>query len=84
MMEPRDKIRHFIAQNLTIFSDNVTFTDSDDIFKMGFVDSLFALKLVKMVEAEFGLVVGNQDLRLANFSSVDNIVRFITSKRAST
>ncbi len=80
-MDARSAIREFILQNLTIFEDNVSFEDSDDIFKRGFVDSMFALKLVQFVESEFGLKVDNQDLQLSNFSTIDGMMKFIETKK---
>ena len=75
-----DKIRTFIQKNLVVFDDEATFSNHDNIFAMGFVNSLFAMKLVAFVEREFGLSVENEDLDISNFSSVNNIVNFITGK----
>ncbi len=76
----KENIREFIGDNMVIYDDDVTFTDADNIFELGFVDSMFALKLVTFIETEFGIKVGNEDLNLANFSSVDNIVNFVNKK----
>lgn len=51
---------------------------SDDIFARGFVNSLFAMELVVFVEATFGFVIPNEDLRLDNFrtpNAVADLVR---------
>lgn len=79
-MEMRENIRKFIEENMVIYDDEVSFRDSDNIFELGFVDSMFALKLVTFIESEFTLTVGNDDLNLTNFSSIDNIVSFINQK----
>ena len=42
-METKDKIRKFIESNLIVFNDEVIFSDSDNIFEKGFVNSLFAM-----------------------------------------
>ncbi|MEZ0313680.1 MAG: acyl carrier protein [Myxococcota bacterium] len=81
-MDIREQIRNFIASNLVIYEDNAKFGDDDDIFKAGFVDSMFALKLVQYVEKEHSLRVENDDLQLANFNSVANIAKFIARKKA--
>ncbi len=81
-MELKEKIRKFIEENLVVFEDEAEFNDSDNIFEMGFVNSLFAMKLVSYIEQEFGIEVDNDDLEISNFSSVDKIAEFIGSKKS--
>jgi len=80
-MELKEKIRKFIESNLVVFEDEAEFSDSDNIFEMGFVNSLFAMKLVNHIEQEFSIEVDNDDLEISNFSSVDRIVQYIGSKK---
>jgi acyl carrier protein len=80
-MELKEKIRKFIESNLVVFEDEAEFSDSDNIFEMGFVNSLFAMKLVNYIEDEFSIEVENDDLEISNFSSVDRIVQFIGAKQ---
>jgi methoxymalonate biosynthesis acyl carrier protein len=79
-MELNTKIRAYIESNLVVFDDEAYFSDSDNIFKLGFVNSLFAMKLLNFVETEFDIVVDNADINIANFSSVDNIVSLVERK----
>jgi len=79
-MDLTKKIRDFINENLIVFDDDAEFTDSDNIFALGFVNSLFAMKLVSYVENNFNIKVANEDLRIDNFNSVNNIAAFINSK----
>ena len=81
-MELNNRVREFINENLLVFDDEAEFSDSDNIFELGFVNSLFAMKLVNYVENTFKVKVENSDLRLDNFNSVDNIVKFINGKLA--
>ena len=81
-MELKEKIRQFIEANLVVFEDEAEFTDSDNIFEMGFVNSLFAMKLVSFIEQEFAIEVDNEDLEISNFNSVDRIVGYIENKKA--
>lgn len=81
-MEFKEKIRQFIEANLVVFEDEAEFTDSDNIFEMGFVNSLFAMKLVSYIEQEFTIEVDNEDLEISNFNSVDRIVGYIENKKA--
>ena len=80
----RNKIRQIIESNLTIFSEEVEFSDDDNIFRNGFVDSLFAVQLIAYLEDEFGIKVDNADLDINNFCSVDRIVEFVERKQQPT
>ncbi|EGD47611.1 phosphopantetheine-binding protein [Ruminiclostridium papyrosolvens DSM 2782] len=80
-MEYREKIRSFIEGNLIIDDEQAQFSDNDNFFALGFVNSLFAMKLVNLIENEFSIQVDNEDLDISNFNSVDNIVSFIANKK---
>ncbi len=79
-MEITEKLRKLITKNLTVFEDEAEFTDEDNIFELGFVNSLFAVKLVDYIETEFDIEVDNDDLNIANFNSINNIINFLEKK----
>jgi len=70
-----------VESNLNIFNANVEFSDDDNIFRRGFVDSLFAVQLIAYLEREFGIRVSNKDLDINNFHSVNKMVSFVERKR---
>jgi len=80
IMSHTERIRGFIRHNLAVFDDEALFKDDDNIFELGFVDSLFALELVNFVEKEFRIEVTDEDLNLSNFSSVSAIDAFLRRK----
>jgi methoxymalonate biosynthesis acyl carrier protein len=57
--------------------------DDDDIFAVGFVNSLLAMQLVMFVEKEFDITVEDDDLNLENFKSVNAIAGLIETKAAN-
>lgn len=77
MTEQHTKVRKFIESKLIVFDDDVVFDDDDNIFTMGFVNSLFAMQLLEYIESEFELSVGQEHLDVKNFSSVNNIVALV-------
>lgn len=79
-MELNNKIRSYIEQNFIVFDDEIQFTDSDNIFELGFVNSLFAMKLLTYVEQEFKVIIENSEIDIKNFNSVDNIVKLLKGK----
>ena len=82
-MLPIEKIREFVKKNLTVFDDDVTLSDDDSIFTLGYVDSPFAIQLVCFVEEEFKIKVGDDDLDIDNFSSINRIAEFVNSNIAT-
>ena len=79
-MEDRKKIREFINANITNFDKEAAFSDDENIFKLGLVNSLFAMKLLNYVESEFKIEVTYEDMEIENFSTVNNILKFIWEK----
>lgn len=52
----------------------------DNIFELGFVNSLFAMQMVSFLENEFDFEISNDELNLDNFRSINSILAFIDSK----
>lgn len=76
MEDIKVKIRTFLAQ----YVQNHDLQDDDDIFAMGFVNSMFAMQLVLFVEQEFSLSIDNADLDFDNFRSVNALASLVTKK----
>ncbi|KWX72336.1 D-alanine--poly(phosphoribitol) ligase subunit 2 [compost metagenome] len=79
-MSMHEQIRNFIQDNLVVFDDEVEFSNEDNIFELGFVNSLFAMKLVTYIESEFNTTIESDEMDINNFNTIDNIVNFISSK----
>lgn len=77
----RDKIKGYITENLTNVDEDQEIHDDDNIFMKGFVNSLFAMKLLSFVEKEFEITVDDDDIEISKFSSVNKIVELIEKKR---
>jgi acyl carrier protein len=58
-------------------------TDEDDIFALGFGNSLFAMQLVNFVEGKFGIEIDSEDLEMKNFRSVRAISELVERKLAT-
>jgi acyl carrier protein len=69
---PAATIRSFVTGRV-----RATFDDDDDIFALGFVNSLFALELVVFIEKAFAIRLPNEVLTLDNFRSVNAMARMI-------
>jgi methoxymalonate biosynthesis acyl carrier protein len=77
--EVKTKTRSFISSHFR----NFELKDDDDIFSLGFVNSLFAMQLVMFVEKEFHLKVHDDDLIIDNFRTVNAVMELVTKKLAA-
>lgn len=80
MEENKVKIRAFLFR----FFRKHELKDDEDIFALGFVNSLFAMQLVMFLEKEFRIKVDNKDMDLANFRTVNSIDELIQKKMPTT
>ena len=75
---PAAAIREFILARFP----HAEISDDDDIFALGFINSLFALELVMFIEQQFALQIPNEELRRENFRSVGEMAQLV--ERLST
>jgi len=75
--EIRRELKMYIEENMEVFDENIDLRDNDNIFEKGFVSSIFAMRLLTFIESTFKTEVKDEDINLANFSSIDNIVRML-------
>lgn len=80
MSDVRGKIRQFVSDNMSALSEGVL-RDSDNIFELGFVTSLFAMQLLELLENQFDVEVPDEMITLANFSSVDKMSDMVEELR---
>lgn len=79
MDDTKGKVRAFFSRFFRISE----LKDGDDIFALGFVNSLFAMQLVTWLEKEFVFTIKDEDLDIQNFNSIDSISGFVARKTAA-
>lgn len=77
--EMKTEIRKFLAR----FFRNRDLQDDEDLFSLGFVNSLFAMQLVLFVEKQFSVTIEREDVNVENFRSINALVQLIERKRAA-
>ncbi|MBD2183507.1 acyl carrier protein [Planktothrix sp. FACHB-1355] len=76
MQEISTKIKAFLSK----FFRNYDLQPDEDIFAVGFVNSMFAMQLVLFIEQEFQIAIENEDLEFDNFRTIDAMTRLIDKK----
>jgi len=78
MNDVQSRIKSFLSR----FFRQHDLQSDEDIFALGFVNSLLAMQLVTFVEKEFGITIEDEDLDLANFRTLAAIDALVERKRA--
>jgi acyl carrier protein len=78
MKAVQSKIRHFLSQ----YFGNHDLQNDEDIFALGFVNSMFAMQLVLFIEKEFNVTIENEDLDFDNFRTINAMVGLLERKMA--
>ena len=76
MNEIKTKIKAFLSR----FFGNHDLQPDEDIFALGFVNSMFAMQLVLFVEQEFQITIENEDLEFENFRTINSIGNLVERK----
>jgi len=75
-MDVKLKIKQFLAR----YFKDYDLQDDEDIFSLGFVNSLFAMQLVMFVEQTFQITVADEDLNIDNFRTIKALASLVQRK----
>jgi methoxymalonate biosynthesis acyl carrier protein len=56
-------------------------SESDDIFSLGYINSLFAMELVMFIEGTFAVTIPNDELRIDNFRTAKAVTELVDRLR---
>lgn len=76
----QSKVKEFLSR----YFKSHDLQPDEDIFALGFVNSLLAMQLVAFVEKEFGVAVEDADLDLDNFRSIRAISDLVARKQGGS
>lgn len=76
MLDSRASIRGFLVPHL----NGLRVTDDEDIFATGYLNSLFAVQLIKWIEDAFNVPIASEDLDIGNFRTIASIEEFVERK----
>ena len=78
-LENKTMIREYISRTFRSYE----LKDDEDIFSLGFVNSMFAMELIVFIEQTFGISIENEDLEFENFSTICSMSEFIEHKQTN-
>jgi acyl carrier protein len=83
-MDLRKQIRGHIMENYLFTTDDSELGDSDSLMLRGIIDSTGALEVILFLEETYGIAVGEEEMIPENLDSVDQLVAYVSRKRAAT
>lgn len=73
----KNQIKHFLNQ----YYAESELNDDENLVASGAFNSLFAMQLVMFLEKEFNIKLDSADIDINNFSTINNIVKMVESKK---
>ncbi|MCX4750478.1 acyl carrier protein [Kitasatospora sp. NBC_01287] len=74
-----DRILDFITNRFP----QADITEAEDIFSLGYINSLFAMELVMFVEKEFAVTIPNAELQIDNFRTAKSMTELVERLRST-
>ena len=78
----KESIRRFIETSFLFREGRQGLADDESLLGAGLIDSTGILELVSYLEAEFGLIVQDEEIVPENLDSVRQIAAYVDYKRA--
>jgi acyl carrier protein len=78
-----DHVRRFLIDELDFIGDEDELTDDYPLLDAGVLDSLGIMTLVEYLEAEFEIVIDEDDVVAERFETIDTVVALVRAKQAA-
>lgn len=76
-MKPMEQIKESIMEFFRINGKADGLTEETDLFKGGYVNSLFALQMVMYLEQTFHIKIKNKEITEKNFKTIGSIAQVV-------
>ena len=74
-------VKEFIVNNFLFGQEDEPIAENDSFMEKGIIDSTGILELIDFAEETYGISIEDNELLPENLDSLDNISRFILSKK---
>ena len=81
-MDIHSMLKHYITTEIMHELDSSKLADDQPLIEGGIIDSMNLIKLVAYIEESFGVGIGENDLDIENFQSLNALTAFIMKKRS--
>jgi acyl carrier protein len=77
-----DRIRNLIVDNLSWNGPTADLTDDYPLLEKQVIDSFGMLKLISLIQDEFGVEIDDEDIVPTNWRTIGDIAELVASKQA--
>ncbi len=81
MQDVKKTVRQYILENFLMGDAGVKLTDDQSFLDHHIIDSTGFIELVTFLETTYGIQIKDDEMIPENLDSLDNIARFIGSKK---
>lgn len=74
-------LRAFLTENFPLGADGYSYAVSDSLIEVGAIDSTGVLELIEYLESRYELEIPDAEVLPENLDSIENIARYVMSKR---
>ena len=82
-MSVENKVRNYILENYLFTDDQSELNNEDSFLEKGIIDSTGVLEVIFFLEEDFKISVDDEEMIPENLDSVDNIVKYLSTKSAN-
>ncbi|HKY46864.1 MAG TPA: acyl carrier protein [Acidimicrobiia bacterium] len=82
-MTVKERLRHFLLTGLDSKLNESVLTDTYPLLETEAIDSLAVFAIVQFLEDEFGIEVGDDDLVVDNFASIEAMAKLVEAKQGN-
>ncbi len=75
-----ERTRSYVQETFLYMRPAFVLGDHDRLLEKGILDSMGVLELIGFLQAEFGVVIGHEDITEANLGSLADIARYVVSR----
>lgn len=83
-MDVKGKVKDFVVNNFLMGADSQKIQDDTSFLEEGVIDSTGILELVEFIQDTFSFRIEDEELMPDNLDSLNNIEKFINSKKQSS
>ncbi|MDT7041546.1 acyl carrier protein [Candidatus Nitronereus thalassa] len=80
-MNNEEKLKTFLLDKTTSDGSMGELGYDENLYTLGILDSLAFIQLIRFLEEEFGVAVGDGEVIPKNFETINNIVGFLEKKQ---
>jgi acyl carrier protein len=77
-----DRLRRYVVENYLYMQQDVPLSNDDPLLGRGIIDSMGVMEIVALLEDEFGVTMGDDEITEENLGTLNAIASFVTAKHA--